>query len=60
MEEKLIFGWVSPQVQCNWANWSTWKQYGNQEDANEFYKLTQDDAYEQGLTWFEMLDEEES
>lgn len=58
-KENLVFGWVSPQIQGNWANWSSWKDYGDEEDAKIFYRLTSDEAYEQGLTWFDCIDESE-
>lgn len=48
----LIFGWVSSNIQSNWANWSNWKSTGNQEDANKFYEETVEEAESQNLTWF--------
>lgn len=48
----LIYGWVSEQIQSNWANWSSWKETGSQEDADLFWKNTVEQAESQGLTWF--------
>lgn len=48
----LIYGWVSEQIQSNWANWSNWKEIGNQQDADLFWKNTVEEATNQGLTWF--------
>lgn len=48
----LIFGWVSEQIQSNWAAWSNWKETGTQEDADRFYEKTKDGAVKQGLSWF--------
>jgi hypothetical protein len=49
---KLIFGWVSDQIQSNYANWSSWKSTGNSDDANKFYQDTWEKANSEGLTWF--------
>lgn len=48
----LTFGWVSNQIQSNWADWSWWKSTGDDTDAQQFYDHTADKAYTQHLTWF--------
>lgn len=50
--EKLIFGWVSDQIQSNYAAWSNWKSTGNQSEADAFYEETSNIAQREGLTWF--------
>jgi hypothetical protein len=48
----LVYGWVSAQIQNNWAAWSSWKEKGDKESSEKFYKETVDEAEDQGLTWF--------
>lgn len=48
----LQFGWVSEQIQANFAAWSTWKATGTQADADKFYWDSCDEAEQQGLSWF--------
>lgn len=48
----LIYGWVSPQIQSNFAAWSTWSERGDEESAKKFYEETVAKALSHNLTWF--------
>lgn len=50
--KNLVFGWVSANIQQNFAAWSTWKSQGDETDANVFFEQTRDEAEKQGLEWF--------
>ncbi len=53
MEKQFVFGWVASNVNGNFENWSSWKDYGTREDAEKFYKETEKAAEEKGgLDWF--------
>lgn len=52
MQENLIFGWVSSNIQGNFHLWSTWKDEGTEADAQAFYNATHEEASEQRLDWF--------